>query len=94
MKPIVLFAPILALTLAACGSTEIKESRETVIEKPVVSQAPREIIVERQVQVLPAQPLRNCSYGPGTYTSSTMTCQGGYQFQCVDGTWIGRNMAC
>lgn len=89
MKSSVLLMSMLALSMAACGSREIRESKETVIEKPVVSQETREIVVERQVQ-----PLRACTYGTTAYSSGSLVCQGTYQYQCVDGVWSGRALPC
>lgn len=98
MKPSVLLISILALSLAACGSRVVKESKETVIEKPVVSHEThiiekpsmtREIIVEKQV---PSP--RSCAYGPTTFSSGSLTCQGGYQSQCIDGIWTSRSTLC
>ena len=89
MKSSALLISILALSLSACGTRVVKESKETIIEKPVAAQETKEVIIERQVP----QP-RSCTYGNTTYSSSSLSCQGGYQYQCLDGIWTGRNSAC
>ncbi len=87
MKSSIVPLALITVALAACSST-----RETVVEKPVVSRETREIIVEKQTQ-LPQLP-RSCAYGSNTYSSNSLNCQGGQQYQCVDGTWVGRNLVC
>ncbi len=89
MKSSVLLISILVLSLTGCGSRVVKESKETVIERPVASQQNREIIVQKEVS-----PPRSCVYRSNTYSSNSMTCQDGFQFQCIDGTWNGRNLTC
>ena len=100
MKISTLLISILALSLTACGSRDVKETRETIIEKPVAAQeskevviqnptVTREIVVERQVPQS-----RSCTYGNTTYSSGSLSCQSGYQYQCLDGTWTGRSLSC
>ena len=85
-RPIVL-ACLSVVTLAGCGHTVY---RETVVEKqPVVT---RETVVERPV-VAPATVVAvpatgaMCSMAGGAYSQGTLSCQSGYQYQCVDGVW-------
>jgi hypothetical protein len=82
------FAVASAASLAGCGHTVY---RETVVEKqPVVT---RETVVERPVATAPATIVAvptagpACSFGDAAYSSGTMSCQAGYQYQCVNGRW-------
>lgn len=79
MKAVVIFMSLVALTLTGCYTSR----RETVVEKPV----PQETVV------VPAQP-RSCTYAGTTYSHGTLSCQGGYQFSCNNGTWTGMNTTC
>jgi hypothetical protein len=99
MKAPVLLVPILALSLAGCGGPLWKESKETIVEKPVVSQSapdivvqqqpPREIIVEKPVVLT-----RNCVMGASTFTHGSLSCQAGYQYRCDDGRWMNSGALC
>lgn len=102
MKAPVLIVSILAVSLAGCGSGPVwKESKETIVEKPVVSQSPppaeivvqqappREIIVQKQV-VVP----RDCVMGSSAFTHGSLSCQAGYQCRCNDGHWENRGALC
>lgn len=97
MKSPIILVPILVLAVAGCGRTVVKESKETVVEKPVVS---REVIIEkptvsREVVVERSTPAaRTCTYGSTNYSHGSLSCQGGYQFRCSDGTWEGRSQSC
>lgn len=111
MKLPIILIPLLAVAVAGCGRSIVKESKETVIEKPVVAQESKEIIVERPVvsrEVIIEQPtltkeviverqvpaLRTCAYGSTSYSHGSLSCQGGYQYRCSDGTWEGRSLSC
>lgn len=103
MKAPVLVVSFLALSLAGCGSGPMwKESKETIVEKPVASQPapppdivvqqappPREIIVQKQV-VVP----RDCVMGSSAFTHGSLSCQAGYQYRCNDGHWENRGALC
>lgn len=95
MKSSLLPLTLLALALTACSST-----RETVVERPVVSHETREIIVEKPAvthEIVVEKPVvlpRSCAYGLNTYSSSSLSCQGGYQYQCIDGAWASRSLTC
>lgn len=100
MKLSALLISILALSLTACGS-HVKETRETVIEKPVAAPESREVIIQKQpaetreivIERQVPQP-RSCTYGNTTYSSSSLSCQHGYQYQCLDGVWSARSLSC
>jgi hypothetical protein len=108
MKLPTLVIPVLALSLAACGSETVKETKETVVEKPVPSTATvvmppavtKETIVERPSgnqeiiveKTVPAP--RSCTYLSAIYSDGTISCQGGYQYRCDDGTWDFRDSTC
>lgn len=100
MKSSALLISILALSLTACGSREIKESRETIIEKPMAGQETKEVIIQRPTETREivierqAPQPRSCTYGNTIYSSSSLSCQGGYQYQCIDGTWTGHSRLC
>lgn len=89
MKFSALLISILVLSLTGCSSRETKVTKETVIEKPMAGQETKEVIIERQTSQS-----RSCTYGSTTYSSSSLSCQGGYQYQCVDGIWTSRNLSC
>jgi hypothetical protein len=108
MKLATLLIPVFALSLAACGGETVKESKETVVEKPMPSTATvvmppavtketiverpsgnREIVVEKTV---PAP--RSCIYLSTAYSDGSISCQGGYQYSCDDGTWDFRDLTC
>lgn len=79
MKAAILFTSLLALVLSACSETK----KETVIERPA---EPAAAPISRGVS--------NCTYAGTSYSHGTLSCQGGYQFQCNNGTWQGLNTAC
>jgi hypothetical protein len=88
MSRYILLAALPAVALAACGHTVYRETvvekqpvvqRETVVERPVI--APAETVVAVP-STLPA-----CTLGTAAYSSGTMSCQAGYQYQCVNGRW-------
>ncbi|HZZ91187.1 MAG TPA: hypothetical protein VFE23_01420 [Usitatibacter sp.] len=92
MNRSILLASLCAVTLAGCGHTVY---RETVVEKqPVVT---RETVVERPAPAretviavpatIPAQTVAACSLGVAAYSAGTLSCQAGYQYQCVNGAW-------
>jgi hypothetical protein len=89
MNRSILLASLCAATLAGCGHTVY---RETVVEKqPVVT---RETVVERPaptretVIAVPATTTAAaCSLGVAAYSAGTLSCQSGYQYQCVNGVW-------
>jgi hypothetical protein len=89
MSRFILLASLSAVALAGCGHTVY---RETVVEKqPVVT---RETVVERPavtretVVAVPATaPTAACSLGNAAYSSGTLSCQAGYQYQCINGVW-------
>jgi len=97
MKSALLPLSLSILALTACSSREVKE---TVVEKPVVSQETREVIVEKPTvtrEIVVEKPVvlpRSCSYGYNTYSSNSLSCQNGSQYLCIDGTWAGRNQPC
>jgi hypothetical protein len=108
MKLATLLIPVFALSLAACGSETVKETKETVVEKPVPSTATvvvppavtKETIVEqpsgtREIIVKRTVPApRSCTYLSTIYSDSSFSCQGGYQYRCDDGTWDFQNLMC
>lgn len=100
MKTPVLLISIVTLSLAGCSQPLMKESKETVIEKPVAVQPSREIVVEKPHvtrEIIVERPVatpRPCTYGPAAFSHGSMSCQGGYQFRCLDGTWQGLNTLC
>jgi hypothetical protein len=95
MKPATLLIPFLALSLAACGSETVKETKETVVEKPVPSTATvvmppavtKETIVEQPsgnqeivVKKTVSAP-RSCIYLSTAYSDGSISCQSGYQYR-------------
>jgi hypothetical protein len=107
MKLATFVIPVLALSLAACGAETVKETKETVVEKPmpaaealvVPPSVTKETIVEpsgvREVIVkrtLPA--LRSCTYWSGTYSDGSLSCQAGYRYRCDDGAWDSLGRSC
>jgi hypothetical protein len=108
MKLATLLIPVFALSLAACASRTVKESKETVVEKPVPSTATvvmppavtKETIVERpsvnrEIVVEKTVPVpRSCIYLSTAYSDGSISCQSGYQYRCDDGTWDFRDLAC
>jgi hypothetical protein len=97
MKRSVLLIPVLALSLAACGREVVKESKETVVEKPTAARetvvVPPQVTKETIVQE-PLPALRSCTYLSTTYSEGSLSCQNGYVFRCDDGTWLGRGDSC
>ena len=87
MKPShsLLFSVALALSLAGCHRTEIKE--KTVIEKPEVER--HDVVIEKTVPAL-----RDCIYSATTYSHGSLSCQAGYQYRCNDGTWDSSGRGC
>ena len=79
MKAAILFTSLVVLVLSACTETK----RETVIERPA---EPVAVPVPRGTS--------NCTYAGTSYSHGTLSCQGGYQFQCHNGTWQGLNTPC
>src|SRR6266705_1858988 len=73
----------------------VTQEREVIVQPPpvtreIIVQAPgtsRELIVQRE-----AIPARSCAYGRFTYFDGGMSCQGGNQYRCVEGVWVGQNM--
>jgi hypothetical protein len=79
MKAAIWFTSFLILVLGACSETK----KETIIEKPA------------EPAVVPmVQGASNCTYAGTSYSHGTLSCQGGYQFQCNNGTWKGLNTTC
>jgi hypothetical protein len=108
MKLATLLVPVFALSVAGCGSETVKETKETVVEKPVPSTATvvvpptvtKETIVEqpslnREIVVERTVPaLRSCSYLSTPYSHGSISCQNGYQYRCDDGTWDFQDLTC
>jgi hypothetical protein len=101
MKQSVLLMAILAWSVAGCSHT-VRETKETVVEQPVVTKEHRETIIEKPIvthekEVIverPVPPLRSCSYMSSTYSDGSVACQSGSEFRCVDGSWTGLGLAC
>jgi hypothetical protein len=99
MKAPVLLVSILALSLAGCGGPLWKESKETVIEKPVASQPSREIVVQQAPprEIIVEKPVvvpRSCVMGSSTFNHGSLSCQTGYQYRCDDGRWLNNGALC
>jgi hypothetical protein len=96
MKLATLAIPVLALSLVGCGTETVKETKETVVEKPTAARetvvVPPQVTKETIVQPLPA--LRSCTYLSTTYSDGSLSCQNGYLFRCDDGSWLGRGDSC
>jgi hypothetical protein len=69
------------LALAGCTRTLV---RETVVEKPVAPVA-SERVIERPAVVAAVPPA--CTLRGAGFASGSMSCQGGYQYRCDNGTW-------
>jgi hypothetical protein len=95
MGRFILLASLSVVALAGCGHTTY---RETVVEKqPVIE---RETVVERPV-VAPATTIvavpstdASCSLANAAYSTGTLSCQGGNQYQCVNGVWQANGISC
>jgi hypothetical protein len=106
MKLATILIPAFALSLAACGSETVKETKETVVEKPVPAPATvvvpptvtKETIVQQpgvSRQIIVEKPaLRSCTYLSTIYSNGSFSCQGGYQYRCDDGTWNFQDLTC
>lgn len=89
MNRSMLVASLCVVALAGCTRTVVREhvvekepvvQRETVIEHPAVT---RETVIATPAPV--AAPA--CTFGASVYSSGTLSCQAGYQYQCRDGVW-------
>lgn len=79
------YVAVTALTLSfLVGCSHVKETKETVVEKPTT-------VVEKPVVI---KSYRSCTTGSATYSHGSLSCQNGYQYRCNDGTWDGLNVAC
>jgi len=84
MTRFIFVACLCGAALAGCGRTLV---RETVVERPVVQ---REAVIERPAVVSPAivaAPAPSCGLGMAAYSSGTLSCQSGNQYQCINGAW-------
>jgi hypothetical protein len=84
-RSILLLLSLPSVILAGCGRPVV---HETVVERPVVTREPA-TVVER-----PAVASSGCMYSGTAYSSGTMSCQGGYQYRCSNGTWDSTNVTC
>ncbi len=82
MKSSAMLIPVLMLALTACSRPMVKETKETIIERPVATTPAG------------APALRSCVYGSTSYSTGSVSCQAGYQFRCQDGSWQGSGMSC
>ena len=85
MRRFLLLIAMPALVLTGCGRPVV---HETVVERPVVT---KETVIERPAV---ASSSRACTYAGTAYSSGTMSCQGGYQYRCNNGTWDSINVTC
>ena len=72
--------------LAGCGRPVI---HETVVERPVVTRESATVVERPAVASAPS-----CGYAGTVYSQGTMSCQGGYQYRCNNGTWDSVNVTC
>jgi hypothetical protein len=87
MKAPALFLPTLALVIAGCA---FPVEKKTVVETPPpVVHEQKEVIVEHPAPLLPS-----CSYGGIDYSDGSFSCQGGLEYRCDDGAWVGRLRSC
>jgi len=97
MKISLIPVSMVAMALAGCGGTTVRESK-TVIERqvPAVEQR-KEIVVQTPpvtreviVQTPSYPPQRSCTYSSASFLAGTLSCQSGKQVRCEDGTWVNR----
>ncbi len=84
MKRKIVLIAALPLVLAACGGDEVIREKETIVERPVVT----ERIVERPAPAAavgagaPA-----CTYASQSFSHGAISCQEGREHRCTNGVW-------
>lgn len=93
MKYSLILLPMAALTLAACGDTTVRETKETII-KQVPVETRKEVIVQPTVtreviiQTPATPPQRSCTYASAGFYHGTLSCQDSRLLRCEDGGWV------
>jgi hypothetical protein len=77
-----------ASLLAACGHT-----KETIVERPGPL-IEKQTVIERQVPAAGATAPGSCIWNSVTYSDGSLSCQGGQQFRCSNGTWNQAGNSC
>ena len=73
----------LPFALAACGGDEVIREKETVVERPVVTER---VIVDRPSAAVGAS-APACTYSSRSYSAGSVSCQEGREFRCTNGAW-------
>ena len=73
----------LPFVLLACGGDEVIREKETVVERPVVTER---VIVDRPSAAVGAS-APTCTYASRSYSAGSMSCQEGREFRCTNGVW-------
>ena len=77
-----------ALLLASCSRPVVRETKETVVEKPVV----KETVVERPAAA--GATVASCTYASQAYSHGSVSCQDRSQYRCDNGIWNRTLNAC
>jgi hypothetical protein len=75
---------ILALSLSAASLLVACGHKETIVERPMIE---KQTVIERQVPAAGATAAGSCTWNSVTYSDGSMSCQGGKEFRCSNGTW-------
>ena len=77
-----------AALLAGCSRPIVRETRETIVERPVV----RETTVVQPAAGMSAPP--SCVYASQAYSHGSASCQDRAQYRCDNGIWTRTFNAC
>ena len=89
MKRILALAA-LPFVLLACGGDEVIREKETVVERPVVTER---VIVDRP-SAAAGSSAPTCTYSSRSYSAGSMSCQEGREFRCTNGAWEKTETLC
>jgi hypothetical protein len=73
----------LPFVLAACGGDEVVREKETIVERPVVTER---VIVDRP-SAAAGTSAPACTYASRGYSAGSVSCQEGREFRCTNGAW-------
>lgn len=82
---------VLPFVLVACGGDEVIREKETVVERPVVSER---VIVDRPSAAAGGSSAPACTYASRSYSVGSMSCQEGREFRCTNGAWEKTETLC
>lgn len=80
----------LPFLLVACGGDEVVREKETVVERPVVTER---VIVDRPSAAAGAS-APACTYASRSYSAGSVSCQEGREFRCSNGVWERADTFC